>query len=1097
MNEKKMKLPPDQDQREKIFIDLEKTMLVEAAAGTGKTTSMMRRMTALISRGECSIEKLVAVTYTRKAAAELRMKFQLALERAVKDAEGERKKLLSYALDNIERCYIGTIHSFCARILRERPLEAGVPISFEELDEVEDLELKQEIWDQYVAELYFGNDKRLDELHIKGIEIGSLADSYMRMTDYPDVDEWPASDVPIPDLTRARSELIRYVNRMKQVGKSLVGHPGNDTLIPKYRSIPRMVANIDINNSAQLFSILEEFRHNPKPVQNEWPGSTKKEQKEMALGEKAEWDKFQQEIAIPITNQWYECRYRPIMEVVSEAVKRYDERKTELGKLNFQDLLMKTAALLKDKPHVRKYFQKRYTHILVDEFQDTDPIQAEMIMYLTADDPTETNWKNCKPYPGSLFVVGDPKQSIYRFRRADIVTYSIAKDIIVKSGGEVVSLTASFRTMPNVVEWVNSVFKDVFPADADRYSPQRKDLSIGRVGGSDGLLCGVKKIIVPADVKKNVNDYDARLIARFIRNAVDKGLTVPRTGDQMKTGVPGEANYGDFMIITYRKAHLSTYANRLEELGIPYQVTGGSTLNEVNQLTYLYTCLSAVIEPENPVALVAALRSELFGISDQDLYEFKKAGGRFDFLTKIGEEILEKMSPRNADAISGAFDRMRKYHSLFEKLPPVAAIENIASDIGLILQASVQSGGNLFVGSMAKALELLRATQVQSWSRSEIVEFLGKLMDRENRGDRYDGVPAMPFERSFVRIMNLHKAKGLEAPVVFLAAPGGYSDFGVNFHVDREKGNITGYIAMFGESTGYSRGPMLARPVNWTGFEEEALKFDAAEKKRLRYVAGTRAGALLVVSTRERTHKKNPWGFFDDHLSESPNLDDPGEQVAPKTGEIELSKKQITDSLEAIAGKWGTSTKPSYAIGAAKQISLDWSDFPFHTGEHGTEWGTAIHKLLEIVMRDPGGDLSEVAKAIFDGQGLDQALIPEAVKTVNTVRESDIWKRANKSDSILIEVPFQTMLDVPASKTEGVPLLVRGVIDLIFRESGKWIIVDYKTDDPEKRGVDKLYQHYRPQLKTYADAWAKSSGEQVGEIGVLFAKTGRYQSENL
>jgi len=1085
------KKPPDHKEREKIFTELKKTMLVEAAAGTGKTTSMMKRMTELISNGECEIERLVAVTYTRKAAAELRAKFQHALEKAVAKSSGEQKNRLTYALDNIERCYIGTIHSFCARILRERPLEAGVPISFEELDEVEDQELKQTIWDQFVAELYFGNDKILDELHVRGITVGSLVSSYMRMADYPDVSEWPSNDVPIPDLTDARTELLKYVKRMRSVGSSLIGHAGNDKLIPKYRSIPRKVANIDTENPAQLVSIIEEFLSDPGIVQKQWPGRDAKEKKEMALGEKEEWDSFRDKIATPVTDQWYECRYKPIMKVISEAARRYDQRKTELGKLNFQDLLMKTAALLKDKPHIRKYFQNRYSHVLVDEFQDTDPIQAEMMMYLTADDPKETNWRKCRPRAGSLFVVGDPKQSIYRFRRADIVTYNIVKDIIVNSGGEVVSLTASFRTMPNVVNWVNNTFEKVFPTDSDKYAPQKKALSIGRVGGSDGVLCGVRTILLSSEIKKNVNDYDAQFVARFIRKAIDEGITVPRNQDQIQAGIPPSANYGDFMVITYKKAQLSTYANRLEELGIPYQVTGGSTLNEVNQLSYLHSILSAIVEPDNPVALVAVLRGELFGISDQALYEFKKAGGKFDFLLKIREETQQRMKKGNAEVFLRIFDRLKKYHQLFEQLPPVAAIEFIASDIGLILQASVNPGGNLYVGSMAKAIELLRANQSQSWSKTELVEFLGKIMDRDNRGDKYDGVSAMPFEKSYVRIMNLHKAKGLEAPIVFLAAPSGYVDFDVDFHVDRETGKITGYMALYGEASGYGPRPLLAKPEKWAQHAEEAKKFEAAEKDRLRYVAATRAGTMLVVSTREKSTKSNPWSFFDDYFEKDSPLLDPGEQSAPKVGTTEISSAQIESSSKAISEKWMISTRPSYSIGAAKQISIDWSTFPYHTGEHGTEWGTAIHKLLEIALKDPKADLLGIARAIFDDQGLENDLIQEALDTVKLVMASDIWKRANRSSHVLVEVPFQTIL----SETDGIPNIVRGVIDLIFKESGKWIIVDYKTDIPEKKGVDSLYQFYRPQLMTYAESWEKSSGESVGEIGILFTKNGYYKSE--
>ena len=131
---------------------------------------------------------------------------------------------------------------------------------------------------------------------------------------------------------------------------------------------------------------------------------------------------------------------RPAMEV-------YDRRRKEAGGLNFQDLLMKAAALLRDKPVIRRYFRGRFTHVLVDEFQDTDPIQAEVMLLLTADNADEQDWRQCRPVPGSLFVVGDPKQSIYRFRRADIVIYTQVKEIILASGGVVVPLTANFRTI--------------------------------------------------------------------------------------------------------------------------------------------------------------------------------------------------------------------------------------------------------------------------------------------------------------------------------------------------------------------------------------------------------------------------------------------------------------------------------------------------------------------------------------------------------------------------------------------------------------------------------------------------------------------------
>ena len=150
----RVKTPPDQDQRDIVLNELDKTLLVEAAAGTGKTTGMIGRMVNLLASGKCSIDALAAVTFTRKAAAELRARFQVELERASRSAETGHRKLLSEALSRIERCFIGTIHSFCARMLRERPVEAGVDLAFEEIDEAADQELRRLAWDEYVADLY-------------------------------------------------------------------------------------------------------------------------------------------------------------------------------------------------------------------------------------------------------------------------------------------------------------------------------------------------------------------------------------------------------------------------------------------------------------------------------------------------------------------------------------------------------------------------------------------------------------------------------------------------------------------------------------------------------------------------------------------------------------------------------------------------------------------------------------------------------------------------------------------------------------------------------------------------------------------------------
>ena len=174
MTESRSPEPPDVDRRRQIETALDTTMLAEAAAGTGKTTSLIGRMVALLREGKCPIGTMAAVTFTRKATAELRARFQIALESAVGDATGERRARLSDAIDHVEQCFIGTIHSFCARLLRERPVEARVDVAFEEIDEDAEFRLRMAAWDRFLAKLYADHDPLLAQLDDLGLELRDL-----------------------------------------------------------------------------------------------------------------------------------------------------------------------------------------------------------------------------------------------------------------------------------------------------------------------------------------------------------------------------------------------------------------------------------------------------------------------------------------------------------------------------------------------------------------------------------------------------------------------------------------------------------------------------------------------------------------------------------------------------------------------------------------------------------------------------------------------------------------------------------------------------------------------------------------------------------
>ena len=219
------------------------------------------------------------------------------------------------------------------------------------------------------------------------------------------------------------------------------------------REIERAVGLADTTRPAELMPVLEQMAAaRISVVQRNWPGG-----RDQAKAEEERWNSFVATHATPNVLLWRQHRYGKILRLIQPAVAACERLRHAQGRLNYQDLLMKAAALLRDKPNVRTYFRKRFTHLLVDEFQDTDPVQAEVMLLLAADDPQETDWRRCRPTPGSLFVVGDPKQSIYRFRRADIVTYNRVRDLIEANGGLVVNLWANFRSGPSVVDWVKGV----------------------------------------------------------------------------------------------------------------------------------------------------------------------------------------------------------------------------------------------------------------------------------------------------------------------------------------------------------------------------------------------------------------------------------------------------------------------------------------------------------------------------------------------------------------------------------------------------------------------------------------------------------------
>ncbi len=384
-------------------------------------------------------------------------------------------------------------------------------------------------------------------------------------------------------------------------------------------------------------------------------------------------------------------------------------------------------------------------------------------------------------------------------------------------------------------------------------------------------------------------------------------------------------------------------------------------------------------------------------------------------------------------------------------------------------------------GSVAKALELLRARQAEWPTATELVAQLGRLVARE---EPHDSAPVTAPTGAAVRVMNLHKVKGLQAPVVFLADPAGAKDYPPQLHVDRSTTPVRGYLALTGPPSAFGGpGPMLAHPPGWDEFAAREKKFVAAEENRLLYVAATRAQDEIIVSLRAKRNKLNPWDPLADSVAGAMILPDPGPQPVTTQMPVTMTAADVVAARADLAARWEVIRPATYNTRAAKPPVTNGRPTVAGADNDGMRWGSAIHLLLESVMRAPTSDLPAAAVSALRAVELDEALAPTAVELVRGVMSAPVWQRAQAASQRLTEVPVVVAL--PAENGT----VVRAVIDLAFAEPQGWVLVDYKTD---KATGPALVEKYGAQLRAYAVCWEQATGLPVKELGIYATRLTQY-----
>lgn len=1071
----------DEEAREKIKTALDTTLLVEAGAGSGKTHSLVDRMLALLASGRAKINTFAAVTFTRKAAAELRGRFQTELERAVLEARDKDKEThdrLAEALHYLEQSFIGTIHSFCAKLLRERPIEIALDPDFTELEEIENSIFRKNCWHEYLVKARLEDEEELVELERIGITPDELEVPFVSLSLYPEVELIGGSDEET-DYEACRRALEDFLRRARECVPFVKPVKGFDSLQGLMHRCFLRQANLGFSNHGVLMETFELMDKNVGVTQNRWPS------KEEALDFQSAFESFREGIVKEALRQWREFRHSKILAFLKPALDFFKEKRLSQSKLNFQDQLMLASELLRKNPEVRRYFSRRYSHILVDEFQDTDPIQAEVLLYLAGIDTEEKDWHRLTPRPGSLFLVGDPKQSIFRFRRADIDTYNIVKEQIEKGGGEMLHLTTNFRSLDALAEWNNTVFENVFPEEADRY--QAAFAPLNTVREAEGRLHGVYKISIPKQERhkeKLIVERDAEKIVDFM------SYSLSEEADGGKKWEPS-----DFLILFRYKKNMTVYARALEKRGIPYEITGSGAFSESEEASEILNLTKALNDPDNPIYTVAVLRGIFFGVSDNELYEHKQKRGRFSFLKR--EDEKEKDAKYR---VSQSLSKLRQWWKWIREYPATTALEMIFEDSGIVNFAASSEMGSSRAGNLFKLLTILRSQEREgAASFAELVDYLEELVSVYE----IEEMSLTPGRKNAVRLMNLHKVKGLEASFVFLANPVGQKDHAPDKHIIRKGMTPEGYF-LCSKKSGLYQWITLSHPVGWEEKTEDERRYAEAEEQRLMYVASTRAKDCMVVSTYEGDlGGKRAWSSLDDYIQGVPELEIPDLRAVEERKKLKLKKEEWEAAKKQIEERREEVLVPSYVVESVTSLAKKDLEVPeWRRRSYGMAWGRTVHKMLEIVGRENGKDVKwdRLAENVLVAEEMSMEKKGELVRLIESIVSSEFWERVKQAEKRLFEIPFSIMTDKEAlgitevattEEAKKLPIILTGAIDLAFLERDGWIIADFKTDDV-KDNLERFVNYYAPQVKIYCKFWEDITKQPIKEAGLYFTSINQW-----
>lgn len=1083
---------PDQAARDRAIADHDGPLAVEAGAGTGKTRLLVERILDGLVKGALTINRLAAITFTRRAAAELRSRLRRGVGERLLTTTGAEHERLRAAQRGLPLARISTVHSFCAHFLREHALAAGLDPNFRARDD-DDEGLFDQLWEEWLDET-LADDQRaapIRELAAWGGGVDALEAAARLLFENPDcAPPQPQGDRDhdalwrafVDPLTAARTEL----RALLKPGLDDPLFAALDAACQECARLAPLPADVRVRwltgridgDSLRLARIAR----NTGQQGNYHDPARMKEIRERL----ADWRS--QEIVARIREH-----FAPVADAALAALGDFRDwalrTRRDRGQLDFVDQLFELARLLRNAG-VRDRIRGGFDELLVDEFQDTDPLMARIFDDIAGDEG----------FP--LFVVGDPKQLIYRFRRADVATYSRHVERR-RAARRAETITVNFRSSRELLLRVDRLMQELFaaPEGINEQAPWAPLAPSPEAPQAPG----------PVIVLAPVGDPSAKLRADEVA-----GLEADALAEQLQEARKDGFEWRRMAVLFPRTGRSLALETALERRGVPYRQEKSKRFFLRAEVAEVAAELSAIADPKEPLFVVTALRSRLFGFPDAQLARHRVLGGEF---------LVDQPREGGEPEIAAALARMAEWRDWSRRMAPPELLEAILVETRFREVLAAGADGERALANVQRLAERVRARwDAGGADLGELAEWLRVRVEKEDI--RAAESPEAEAEDR-VALLTIHGAKGLEWSVVGLfdlrAAPPSSVGGAV---IDRRDPARPVVAARFGASL-YSTGFAEAR--------QRDMALEDAERVRLLYVAATRArhrliipvpctaqkpreGSLIALLDRapiwrewraaaEQGRDPDP-GFVVTRAPGAP----PAEPAAPeppapapprRAAALREQRKQWREERGALlaAADGLVVTRPSALHASARPA-------PPPERPRAREIGSAVHRALEWLAAGaiPVARMDEAAvRAAFheDLAGDDVAAVRAFV---GRAVASELFRRALAAEFRSVETPFSwttAMASLPAgpraalaeqlaSVGRGIPadsatITVEGLVDLVFREGEGLVVVDYKTDPWATAGdLDRLVADYRPQVELYAAALGATAGSPVHEASLLF-----------